>query len=577
MNNLNQKTFLLPLAVALAVALPFAGWWNGSAQQSAAAQQPPSAIAGAAPQNAAAGPPEPERDGAARLLCDFFGLKSTTTDTERGDYCLLMAGKNPKGYHIEHLIATVPDPLDSHLDYFFDRNLDAMQRAIEATGYTIDRFRLPWGRLNSQQPGGLTPYQQRRLYTREPGIILFRNIKPEDHRLLLLFLVGETPTTGIHKEAFSNSLDQLARLHAAGILQPAEAGNWHIRVLGPSFSGSATSLALSFKEFFDKRMLSAGAKVQVISGSATAIDKNDMLCLTGNYSRVTFNTTVPLDTDVQKAFIKYLVDIHAIDRTAEEPQIAILTEANTDYGQKSNPLTEAENAANRATPAQVRSGPDEGGPCSAEKTAVTPDFNASILSLTFPLHIAKLRSEVSKARTARNDAGDSVLFDSHETSLQLNEGADARDVIPLFSPLETPSTELVLREILSAIQREPIRYIGLVATDVQDQIFLVRELRRHCPNAVIFMFGADLLYLHSEANLDFQGTLIISPYPLFNLNQYWSYPFNGDKDRVQFASHTTQGVYNAMMALMNQPEEMVEYGGPFDTGRSPGLDPEYHF
>ncbi|MBO0801437.1 MAG: hypothetical protein J2P31_21665, partial [Blastocatellia bacterium] len=299
MNNLNQKSIMLPIAVALAVALPVAGWWQGSSQQSAAGQQTPGAMARDAPQNAASGPPGPERDGAARLLCDFFGLKTITTDTDRGDYCLLMAGRNPKGYHIEHLIATVPDPLDSHLDYFFDRNLDAMELAIEATGYTIDRFRLPWGRSNSQQPGGLTPYQQRRLYTREPDIILFRNIKPEDHRLLLLFLVGETPTTGIHKEAFSNSLDQLARLHEAGILQPAEEESWNIRVLGPSFSGSATSLALSLKEFFDKRVLSAHAKVQVISGSATAIDKNDMLCLTGNYSRVTFNTTVPLDTDVQ--------------------------------------------------------------------------------------------------------------------------------------------------------------------------------------------------------------------------------------------------------------------------------------
>jgi hypothetical protein len=562
MNNLNQKSIMLPLLVALAVALPLASWRQGSANREAAVQQPfpATAMTGTAPQSTTRAPYESERDGAARLLCDFFGLKRTPPDRERGDYCLLLEGKNPKGYRIEHLIATIPDPRDSHLDYFFDRNLDAMQRAIEVAGYMFDRDRLPWGRSTGSQPE--SPWQLRRVFTREPGIILFRNNKPDDRRLLLLFLVGETPTTGIHKEAFSNAIDQITRLQEAGIADSAEDGSWNVRVLGPSFSGSTTSLALPLKEFLDNKDRSARAKVQIISGSATAINKNDILCLIGANGKVTFNTTVPLDADVQNAFIDYLVDIKAIDVKAAEPQIAILTEANTYYGQKNNP----------------RSGPDLGSPCNPNPASAKTQINHAniLLSLTFPLHIAKLRSEVAKARNAKPDIGeDNALSESHETSLPLYEGGTARDVIPLFSPLETASTELVLRETLSAIHREPIRYIGLVATDIQDQIFLVHELRRHCPNAVIFMFNGDLLYLHSEANLDFQGALVISPYPLFNLNQYWSYPFNGDNGRIQFPSHSAQGVYNALLALMNKPEGMVEYGRPFDTGGLTGDKPDH--
>jgi hypothetical protein len=583
MNNLNQKPALISLMVALAVVLPVATLMQGSARQDAI--QPPfpaSQTAGTAAQSASTARtlPGPERDGAARLLCDFFGITPATPERERGDYCLLMSGRNPKGYQIEHLIATLPDPRDSRLDYFFDRNLDAMQRAIEVTGYELDRFRMPWGRSTSpQQPGGETPYQMRRTYTREPGIILFRDIKPDERRLLLLFLVGETPTTGIHKDAFNNALDQIMRLHEAGIAQSSEDGSWKIRVLGPSFSGSATSLSLSIKELFNnQRERSSRVKMQIISGSATAINKNDILCLTGNNPNVTFNTTVPLDTDVQKAFIKYLKNIGAVDAGVDETNIAILTEANTSYGQKSKPQKEIENTAkSRRIKGQLKSEPEEESPCLAERTPDKEPLDVNILSLTFPLHISKLRGEVSKTRTAKPDAGDSALSPSHETSLPLDEGTNARDVIPLFSPLETASTELVLREILSAIHREPIRYIGLVATDVQDQIFLVRELRKHCPNAVIFMFTGDLLYLHSEANLDFQGALVVSPYPLFNLNQYWSYPFNGDKGRLQFSSHGTQGIYNALLALMNEPEGMVEYGRPFDTGRSSGQGSEYHF
>jgi|SRR5262245_8925775 len=74
--------------------------------------------------------------------------------------------------------------------------------------------------------------------------------------------------------------------------------------------------------------------------------------------------------------------------------------------------------------------------------------------------------------------------------------------------------KLALDEALSAIHRERIRYAGVTATDVQDRIFLVREIRRHCPNAMIFILTDDLLYLHSESNLDFQGALVASTYPL---------------------------------------------------------------
>ncbi len=572
---------MLSLLVALAVVLPVISWKQGAALQDAINQKPSAALAaGSTAQSVAASrTPGPERDGAARLLCDFFGIKPAKPDNERGDYCLLLAGRNPKGYHIEHMIATIPDPRDSRLDYFFDRNLDAMQRAVEVTGYVLDRNRLPWGRSMSSQQ--LTAYQMRRAYLREPGIILFRNIKPDDRRLLLLFLVGETPTTGIHKDAFNNALDQILRLHEAGISQPSEDGSWKIRVLGPSFSGSATSLSLSIKELFNQRPRSARVKVQIISGSATAINKNDILCLTGNNANVTFNTTVPLDSDVQKAFFAYLRDIGAIKEGVDEPQIAILTEGNTSYGQKSKPKqTDTENLEKtKRIKNQMKSELlDVESPCFSEQNQDKDSVDVNVLSLTFPLHISKLRNEVSKTRTsAKPDVSDSALSPTHETSLPLNEGSDARDVIPLFSPLETASTELILREILSAIHREPIRYIGLVATDVQDQIFLVRELRKHCPNAVIFMFSGDLLYLHSEANLDFQGSLVISPYPLFNLNQYWSYPFNGYKGRLQFSSHGAEGVYNALLALMDEPERMVEYGRPFDTGRHSGADSESHF
>src|SRR5262249_48704146 len=78
-------------------------------------------------------------------------------------------------------------------------------------------------------------------YTREPGVMLFRQTHGGGGKLLLLFLVGETPTSGIHKAAFLNALDQIQRLLRDVPLK--------IRVLGPTFSGTAASLALSLRHW----------------------------------------------------------------------------------------------------------------------------------------------------------------------------------------------------------------------------------------------------------------------------------------------------------------------------------------
>src|SRR5262249_6551064 len=45
---------------------------------------------------------------------------------------------------IDVVVATLPDPLDSHLDYEFDSELAAIRQAFETSGYVIDRFWLPW-------------------------------------------------------------------------------------------------------------------------------------------------------------------------------------------------------------------------------------------------------------------------------------------------------------------------------------------------------------------------------------------------------------------------------------------------
>ncbi len=57
--------------------------------------------------------------------------------------------------------------------------------------------------------------------------------------------------------------------------------------------------------------------------------------------------------------------------------------------------------------------------------------------------------------------------------------------------------------------------------------------------------------------------LVVRPYPLFTLNQRWMDPSQTLPVRLQFPDQNSQGVYNAMLILLNRQGSMLEYGIPF--------------
>jgi hypothetical protein len=422
------------------------------------------------------------------------------------------------------------------LDHQFDRYLDAIQQAIAAAGYIFDRHSLPWDISKTAAPVVLptepkTPQTPpRHLY--EPGVILFRGNK----KLLLLFLVGETPTGGIHRVAFQNALWQIGELdgwkRSGTANETAETAKKTLRIVGPTFSGSADSLETLLRSWMGEYKLPP--QVKVVSGSANSIKKDDFL------RKIDFHATTVLFEQAREEFYDYLGGLDgsvkpAVDDRPARPQIAWLSEAGTGSGQN------------------VRN-----------EIAGRP----SILSFIFPLHISQLRAEAARQSRSRDEAPYTLAPKNPNLALPMGEagGPGSKDIVPLFSQLETITMELALDEELAAIHRERIRYVGVSATDPQDRIFLVREIRKHCPNTrVFFILGSDLLYMHSERNPDFQGALVISPYPLFGLNQLWTYPFEGFQSREQFSTNSSQGIYNATLALLDRTDLMLEYGYPFQT------------
>src|SRR6266436_4097890 len=125
------------------------------------------------------------------------------------------------------------------------------------------------------------------------------------------------------------------------------------------------------------------------------------------------------------------------------------------------------------------------------------------------------------------------------------------DVIPTFSGRGAMYDELMLARVFSAIYREDVRYVGIVATDIEDLVFLVRQLRIWCPDVVVFTTSSDLRFLHSDVNSDLDGMLVFSTYPLFSLNQWWSATKGNNFYRIaQFPSDEAEGVYNATLKVL---------------------------
>lgn len=191
----------------------------------------------------------------------------------------------PSAYGLDVVIATLPDPVESHLDWAFDSELEAIRRAYERSWYVTDRFWLPPRAAltvaSPRSPGTRVP--AREVY---PGVFLFRSRDPAIAELRILYVVGEVPTSGIHKEALSAALRERAALFGARTFRGYATRARTVRLLGPSFSGSSLSLRLALLRWLSRDGRGVDS-VLMESGSATNPDKRTTL----TFDRVRFAAT----------------------------------------------------------------------------------------------------------------------------------------------------------------------------------------------------------------------------------------------------------------------------------------------
>lgn len=460
-------------------------------------------------------------------------------------------------YSVDSIIATLPDPIETGLSVQLDDDIDAIQHAAEYEGYLLDRYKLPWptpaeratkgGEAEIDQseesvpePDETAPSGTKKVLRSEPGVLFFR----DDHkqRLLVVFLVGETPISGIHKPALRKALQQACEVHDA-FASGFAPGDCHgdcppISIMGPTFSGSQDSIVFAIRDWRSDGSVGDGKtscrdlKIRMISGAATGVDLRRFQ----NSDNIDFKATVIPDSVALIELSSWIKDSGMEYATGEK--VAILSESNTGYGGGIRDVMQ--NAKQRTAPF------------------------AKALSLRFPIHISELeqaRQGVAAQTSAANSL--SLALKNPNLPLATAAGRERRDIVPIYSASEINTIELELDQLLESIKQQQIRCVIIGASNVEDAIFLAREVRSSNPNMMLISLNSNLLFLHSQVNPLLQGVLVASAYPLFSANQVWTNPFWGAETRIQFPSDTAEGAFNATVALLGGDTEMIDYGEPF--------------
>ena len=447
-------------------------------------------------------------------------------------------------YSIEFLIATVPDPIDTPYGYAFDQVVDAVQRGVERKeGYLLDRAWLPWeiDRKAKPKPDGEEPP---RLRESHPGILLFRHGKHTErkvHRpgMCIVFLVGETPMGGIHKRAFTRALNMMTN---AG-----HPSTDPVRIVGPYFTGSQTSLQFvlgdwwaGHNNWFTSNPL---YKFDAITGNASAVRTRDFFDLdpytdghpAWQKDKFSLTSTVVPTRLVLTALLRYLTrrdgckSNEPVNRSFHNilpGKVAILTESNTGFGKAFTTIGQAD----------------------------------EILVLRFPLHISRVKNEYTQAFKQKDEksglkANDPLVLSNLDDGNPGNEG-----VPPQGGATTMTVNSQTLANILATIAREQCRYVGVVASDPRDKLFLIRLIREHCPDVHVFVTDADQLLLHPDYSYHMRGVIVGSTYPLLAPNQRWVNP--KATERILFASSGAQGCYNATLMHMGRHKDLLEYAPP---------------
>ena len=461
-----------------------------------------------------------------------------------------VAKPNPL-FQPDFVIATFPDPLHTHFSLLFDRFVEALQQSAQDEGYEYDSSWLPW---ETEEPALSAlkdqDEEEDRTAKREdqPGILLFRGREdsPDDsgpgksvakvkegtsfNKALIVFVVGEEPTRGIHRVQFENAIAWIKALRQSGVKGSP------VALLGPTFSGSFPSLSDLLAKSSLPATLNDGTNLEIYSGSATSRNAGERFAKTKG---INFKSFLVDDDTAMDRFCKYLPGLTKIKNGKEEfewNRLAILSEDETAYGQITT--TESPGPAQRST-------------------ADTPKLNIcpGAIHLYYPRDISTLRAAYQTQSMFSSNATQQNQDSSPRRSLPTDladPSGQQHDTVRTYAGNQTPlSQEAQLLGIVDALRAHHAQYVLLRSSNSLDPLFLANFLRRDYPESRIVIMNTDLLFQRGQDAMALSGVMTLSTYPLFSWAREWaSIPsFETLAHRV-FPETTTQGTYIAARLLL---------------------------
>jgi hypothetical protein len=435
-------------------------------------------------------------------------------------------------------VVTVADPLETHLGRAFDVQLSALIRAFHTKDFVLDGFALTWNlrRAEAVQDGGDIPENGTASFTDDqrsrPSVLVFRrdlwrhagdardgHPSGPGSEYFVVFLVGESPTFGVHPHAFRCAITCAARLADASDPErfaqacvcaesTPTSGEAKVEIIGPTFSGSMDSLAMVLASLSSN---GAGVEVNLQSPSAT-VQSNDRVDewinrIAGGPIDVQYTSLASSLKDQLSALAIYAHGKGTLDlkdKKGKKRAVLVLAEEST-FGHGVSELLKNERRNQNVDNLQSRKD-------TLNDSAAWPVFLEIARVAGFPQNIAAIRAEHSRIDRKQSESRRDLLkVQNRLLELDLSGIDLVTDRPPAYRRLlSSRSDELMLYGTFDALRVwvNPSMVV-IVATDVRDRLFLLNEVRKSLPNALPVLMEMDYLTAHPDYRKISRGALVV--------------------------------------------------------------------
>jgi hypothetical protein len=441
------------------------------------------------------------------------------------------------------IVATVADPLHTRMSLYFDGQTEAIERSLQESGWEFAGQWLPSSTSATPREKGINSVRRHSALQRAaeemPGILIFRSkLKlalnqqepgtfPDD--VLFVLLVPETVTGGANGPAF------YAAMHIADVLSTHEIG-----LLAPTFSGSFASLTTLVNSWERNVKHEHGFHRTIYSGEVANFESANAFA---QATKMVFHDGGFDSLSYQKVVC----------------QVMAAYRVETDFA------------------ALLRE--DEGGLTTSLSANPGKDPNCRFRTYVFPRDIAHLRNAYQEATGNSTQA---IPESSPGMSFSIKDPSTGEDSIPVFSEVQTPLTQnAIISSITRDLNRAHTRIVFIVATNSLDALFLMRAVRRDCPNARILVENPHILFVPAAASDPLSGTLLLSTYPMFfNAPEgEFGKGARSSLDNVMFQESTLNGLFNVTRILAHEiapehdPKQFMLRGNarPNEAGQHPAV------